>query len=56
MSTKSSLKFEHNEATGQMAHLYREVFDEGQVCVHLARSFDLSETTPGSEPETQEQS
>jgi hypothetical protein len=35
MSTKSSLKFEHNEATGQMAHLYREVFDEGQEYVYL---------------------
>ncbi len=35
MSTKSSLKFEYNEATGQMAHLYREGFDEDEEYVYL---------------------
>ena len=28
MSTRSSLKFEHDDASGQQVHLFQEVFDE----------------------------
>lgn len=35
MSTKSSLKFESDEATGQQAHLYREAFDDDHVYLEL---------------------
>jgi hypothetical protein len=35
MSTKSSLKFEKDEATGQLFHLYRELFDEDEQVVYL---------------------
>ena len=35
MSTKGSLKFEHDEATGQQVHLYREAFDDDHVYLEL---------------------
>src|ERR1700692_2338851 len=35
MSTKSSLKYEHDKATGQQVHLYEDVFDEEHVCLEL---------------------
>jgi hypothetical protein len=35
MSTRSTLKFEMDEATQQLAHLYQEVFDEGYVFLEL---------------------
>jgi len=31
MSTKSSLKCEDDQTTGQRFHLYEEVFDEGNI-------------------------
>jgi hypothetical protein len=36
MSTRSTLKYEHDEATGQQAHLYQDIFDEDAVCLELA--------------------
>jgi hypothetical protein len=35
MSTRSTLKFEIDEATQQLAHLYQDVFDEGHVFLEL---------------------
>jgi hypothetical protein len=35
MSTKNSLKYEHDEATGQQVHLYEDVFDEEHVYLEL---------------------
>jgi len=35
MSTKSSLKYERDEATGQQVHLYQDVFDEGHVFLEI---------------------
>ena len=35
MSTRSSIKFAHDQATGQGFHLYREVFDEPDAFVYL---------------------
>lgn len=49
MSTKSTLKYEHDEATGQQIHLYEDVFDDDHVYLNLegfpfeaASSMDLS--------------
>lgn len=49
MGTKSSLKHERDEATGQGVHLYREVSDDGHVYLEVdgfpfeaASSVDLS--------------
>ena len=35
MSTKNSLRYEREEATGQQVHLYEDVFDEEHVCLEL---------------------
>jgi hypothetical protein len=35
MSTKNSLKYERDEATGQRAHLYQDAFDEEHVYLEL---------------------
>jgi len=35
MSTKTSLRYERDEATGQQVHLYEDVFDEEHVCLEL---------------------
>jgi hypothetical protein len=35
MSTKSSLKYEDDQTTGQRFHLYEEVFDEGNIYLEL---------------------
>ena len=35
MSTKNSLKYERDQATGQQVHLYQDAFDEEHVCLEL---------------------
>ena len=35
MSTKSTLKYEDDQTTGQRFHLYEEVFDEGNIYLEL---------------------
>ncbi len=35
MSTKTSLKYERDEATGQLVHLYQDAFDEEHVCLEI---------------------
>jgi hypothetical protein len=35
VSTKSSLKYEDDQTTGQRFHLYEEVFDEGNIYLEL---------------------
>lgn len=35
MSTRASIKYEHDPATGQGFHLYREAFDEAGAFVYL---------------------
>jgi hypothetical protein len=35
MSTKTSLKCERDEATGQQVHIYQDVFDEEHVCLEI---------------------
>lgn len=54
MSTKSSLKHERDEDTGQQFHLYEELFDEDHVYLELtgfpfeaASSVSLSGIGPG---------
>ncbi len=54
MSTRSSLKFETDDASGQQIHLYREVFDDGHVYLELtgfafeaSSSAELSGQGPG---------
>jgi hypothetical protein len=54
MSTKSSLKFESDDASGQKAHLYEELFDDDHVYLELtgfpfevASSAGLSGQGPG---------
>ncbi len=54
MSTRSSLKFETDDASGQQIHLYREVFDDDHVYLKLtgfpfeaASSAELSGQGPG---------
>jgi hypothetical protein len=49
MSTKSSLKFERDDATGELFHLYNEIFDDDYVYLEVegfhfeaASSMDLS--------------
>ena len=54
MSTKISLKYETDQASGQQVHLYREVFDEEHVYLELkglpfeaSSSAELSGQGPG---------
>ena len=54
MSTRSSLKLEHDEASGQQVHLYQEAFDDEHVYLeltgfpfHAANSIELSDQGPG---------
>jgi hypothetical protein len=54
MSTKASLKYERDEASGQQFHLYNEVFDDDHVYLELegfpfeaASSIVLSGQGPG---------
>jgi hypothetical protein len=54
MSTRSSLKFEHNDASGQQVHLYQELFDDEHVYLELigfpfnaTSSIELSGQGPG---------
>jgi hypothetical protein len=35
MSTKTSLKYERDQATGQQVHLYEDVFDEENVYLEI---------------------
>jgi hypothetical protein len=35
MSTKNSLKYERDQTTGQLVHLYQEAFDEEHVCLEI---------------------
>jgi hypothetical protein len=35
MSTKTSLKYERDEATGQQVHLYQDILDEEHVCLEI---------------------
>ena len=53
MSTRGSIKFEHDQATGQGFHLYEELFESGHVYLEItgvpfevASSVDLSGTGP----------
>ena len=54
MSTRSSLKFETDESTGQTIHLYEEAFDAEHVYLELkgfpfevSSSLELSGQGPG---------
>ncbi len=54
MSTRGTLKFETDDATGQQIHLYREIFDDEHVYLELTgfpfeatSSIELSGQGPG---------
>ncbi len=53
MSTRSSLKFETDDASGEQIHLYREVFDDDHVYLELTGfAFEASSSAelPGQGP------
>lgn len=48
MSTKSSIAYENDEATGQAFHLYEECFEEGKIYLELTGcSFTASSSPDG---------
>jgi hypothetical protein len=48
MSTKSSIAYEKDEATGQTFHLYEECFEEGKIYLELTGcSFTASSSPEG---------
>ena len=54
MSTRSSLKYDHDETTNQTVHLYEDVFDDDHVYLEVigfpfeaSSSIELSGRGPG---------